>query len=78
MTDGDVSLRGSSARGQLSGAQPTAPGWLIVALSWHIYLAYLATIKPRVQQKQCRPAFKGKATKQRVPRGDGVPYIFAL
>lgn len=33
MTDGrDLSLRGSSARGQLSGVQP---GWLIVALSCH-------------------------------------------
>lgn len=68
-----VALRGAGHLGLSTGVVDHCPPLPPL----RIYCAYLAT-KPQFQQERCHPAFKGKATKQRTPRGVCVPYIFCL
>lgn len=77
MTHGDVPLGGSAG---LLGAQPMALGWLIVALSCHrdIYTLLISPLSTPNFSRSGVTAFKGKATKQRIPWGVCLPYIFAL
>lgn len=73
MRDGAVSLGGGSARGQLSGAQPMAPGWLIIALSCH-HGIFTLLILPL-----SNPAFSKSSvtlpSKEKPPRG-AFPGVF--
>jgi len=70
----DGSFRGSSARGRVLGAQPTAPGWLIVALSCHRSV-FTLLIWPL-----SNPSFSKSSvtlpSKEKPPRGT-FPRVFA-